>query len=1609
MTTMAEPEVRARAKRKLAFAIPIWVGKGLGTLLLFVIAVVGAIVFHLDHPLARKVAVTRVNQLLASLFMGTIEIQKLDHIGLVGASGATAVLRDPEGVTVLTAENVSARLNVGTLVRGLSGAIRITLADVHVEKASVLLAQNDKGELRIANAFLLRDPTPPTNEPSTFHLEIQAGLVDELHVENELGVKATADLRHLGVGVQVHPERVTVALDHAGIRTHGLPGAGPAGADLDGFLAATLTLPATSGQSLGLHAAIQGTAGSLPLDLIAELDGMNLRADVRAHDLTGERLRTLVPQLPRAVPVDVHVFAHGRIAKEAPTDPTPSLHAVVHAEAASARIVTFATLTLHDGTDGLAAPTLSAVARAEHVDLSEILPAGPPSRLGAEVHANVTLGAPLAGDFDAFVLEGEIQGQPIPSAKLQGTFVDQDVLVKGTIHEPGAPLSLTASLERGEIVKFSVQTPPIDLASQRRIPRGLASGRASIKADGQLRLSTMAISAKARVDGVAVASKGASAETMAIDVIAVGTVSDPELDVHAEGTGVVAPNGMHVRRVVASTRIDGLPSPTLHDVAVSLDGEHSLIKIQAKSVALQNGFAVSGVKIEGFGQPLEAELSMHGQRLVIKLHAADIDLTSLGHFLSSHAPAAALEAVQGTVADPRQAGVVRAPHPPSKAGVQYPNALPVTGRVALDVDIVVEGRAIDGHADVDAHELAGFGFTKARVTLKGQFRGRTTDLAIAANAPPFGQVSAVIEQIQPDGNVLEAASWKRATFQLDAKGNANLATVRDFQPDLPLSELLGTVQFDAKATRNHADKLPEATLHLRTEKLEVAAGADLVSRDVNLDLVLALLEGRVTVDLAANDSKGALVRVQAATDVPAAIPGSVAELADHPLDVQVHVPRRPIAQLPPSLGLGALPGRVQLALSAWGTLREPRFALDFDVRGVSPAGTSTTSTELREMTRARAVKAGLTPVARRAARAQQGPVVDALIRASYDGTVARASFMASSEGRSMLDAQVLLRAKIRELFSKGNGDPVQASFWNREWDASARVAADELPVEWIPVLGDSGLSGRLGGELVIDGYHKDAALKGAFRIADLRSGRVRYKNARVDVQADDRHASAKVVIDQEGGNLQLVADAGVQWGKRPFPVLTKDETLRIALDAHRFRVAAIQPFVSNYLQQLDGYLDADLDVEVKPHTQSFSTKGQVVFSEGTVQTPFVADEFHDVAFRIVVTPDGTAKLENFVAHPVEGEIQGRAAAHFAGIEFKTAEASFVIPKRKSIELAVAGLSLGQVYGTVKVAANLRQSTIKGVDGKLLQGLVVDIDIPKLNAELPGLPATNVQELGPLDDVRVGTMRGGRFVTLPLDGADLQAVEEDSAAVATSVPTVLQINVGNLDFAVGSLAKVSIGGKPKVTLGDVAEVDGQIHVKGGWIDVQGKKFTVESGVVTFAGTDPSNPIVVARAAWVAQDQTRVIAEYIGPVKTGKIELRSEPPRPKNEVLALVLFGNADGMGAGPSSGQSGTSQAGVAVAGGAATEGLGQAVSGLTGLNAQARIDTSTTNPRPEIEVQVAKNVSVGFQTVLGTPPVSQPDTSYGKFSWQFASHWSLITTIGNKYSSLLDAIWRYRY
>jgi translocation and assembly module TamB len=199
-------------------------------------------------------------------------------------------------------------------------------------------------------------------------------------------------------------------------------------------------------------------------------------------------------------------------------------------------------------------------------------------------------------------------------------------------------------------------------------------------------------------------------------------------------------------------------------------------------------------------------------------------------------------------------------------------------------------------------------------------------------------------------------------------------------------------------------------------------------------------------------------------------------------------------------------------------------------------------------------------------------------------------------------------------------------------------------------------------------------------------------------------------------------------------------------------------------------------------------------------------------------------------------------------------------------------------------------------------------------------------------------------------------------------------------------------------------------------VQGKTFTIETGTVTFV-SDPTNPQVVLTASWPAPDGTMIYADFIGPLKTGKVTLRADPARPQDEILSLILFGTTDEQ---TSSGGGATAQQSSAVgaAGGAATAPINQALGGVNQMldsfglvgGISTRVDTSQATPRPEVELQIARDLSLQVAWVLGVPPPgSNPDSTLFTLDWRFLRSWMLATTIGDAGTSILDLIWQHRY
>jgi translocation and assembly module TamB len=612
----------------------------------------------------------------------------------------------------------------------------------------------------------------------------------------------------------------------------------------------------------------------------------------------------------------------------------------------------------------------------------------------------------------------------------------------------------------------------------------------------------------------------------------------------------------------------------------------------------------------------------------------------------------------------------------------------------------------------------------------------------------------------------------------------------------------------------------------------------------------------------------------------------------------------------------------------------------------------------------------------------------------------------------MLDLTTHLEASAHDFIAaraRQGGEPFSPL---PDWHGSAKLRFAGVPLDVVPLTGDRRLKGSVRGEVKVDDLHEDARASARFDFDGLAVGRTKYKSGAVTVDAADGKVVATAHLDQEKGYFDARAASGLAWGSALVPKIDTNRAIA-RVSAKGFSVKVVQPFLPEAVPVLDGVLDAQAKATV--HGGKTRLDGNVAFRDGRVQLTALGEELRGVRANATFTPDGKVTVRDVSAHGPRGEVRASAEAHLDGIALVDASATVDIPQRHALDVAFQGQPLGSVVGSIRVNAQSSSDHQRRT--------TLTIDVPKLAVELPQVTKTGVQSLDDDDrknkEIKVGVYRGpSTFTELPLSREDTRQ-DESSSAKAKEQGSRLDVDVklGAVTISRGNSARVVVAGNPKVTIasGDDSggtTITGEVHTTTGWVDVQGKRFEIDKASIVFNGESPPNPIVTATAQWEAGDGTKVYVDFVGPVKTGKVTMRSEPPLSKDEILALVVFGSPEGANPTGTSGssQTGATSAALGVGGGIAAQGLTQALDDLAGIQATARIDTTmTNNPKPELEVQISPRITIGYAHVVGTPPITQPDINLGKFQWRFHARWSLETTVGDRGTAMFDAVWQKRY
>lgn len=1531
-------------------------GSVVGVTVTFVAGVAAATLIHLDNPTVRRLVVTQGNGILKSTLQGEVHVDRIEHIGLLdGVSGIKVRVKDPTGVQVLDVTGVKVEANALDIARSAlfdNGPIVIAPSLVKIDNVDANLdtdgtpAQN----LRIANAFQPRDQTPSNpNEPKGRGVRVEAPKVRVGHAWAHGyppgGQPVDADLRDLSARAHLDPQRLDAALERVALAAR----AAPRGLDPNGIVTGRFSMPMEGDKPpMAVEGAFDGKTGNIPLVAKMKMVGDRLDAIVDAHDDTGRDAGAIVTEVEIHDALRLHAEAHGVLP-----------HLDTKAKAALGRATIDATAAIDTG------PTtrIKGQASVRNFDARAIEKSAPKTQIGLDADADIAIADDGPhGTASVDTLPGLVNDQKTPKIEIRAEIAGKTGHARVTVPDPQMRTNIDVDLAPhgadGQLITAKVDSKIPDL---HRVPviGAMYGGAANVDAKAKLTLPEKTIDAHAKVEVHRVRDHFLALGVAKNETTVTGTLDRPVIDTKVEarelmtGTLPFAKLDANAHIVVENGAVEITKTrvEAVRPISESITVTANLVKIAGPELR------VDGAVITGVGEPIHADVVKNGNDIDGAIDAPSINLRLLSRVIGQEE---ALGIETGTLAIGGKGGFHRG-----------------------DVKAGLHAELRDFNSK-DVHQ--------ANAKIDAAVDGKEVALDAKASVGNAGEVSLKTDRVVLGGHASDPSSWKKAHGRLNLDASVDMAKLGALIPPgtLPVSDLRGGLVVQARVGRDSEDSPPEVQMHAHTAGLVVAGPAEAeppvdgvkvtgvapwrtVGIDFGVDIRNDASSGFTNVAFHVTDPHGALVAFDSKTYLPydelVRDPAKAKQkVMSAPIAVRMVVPPRRLEELPPIAGMKDTAGIFEADLEASGTVLDPKVRFIAKGRGL------------------------------RAASMPKDTKADTDIALDYDGKQAKLVAKSAARGQDLLTLEANANIRARD-FIAGTADGAAP-----DWNASAKAHLASFPLDTIPQIASQRVKGRVSGDFSLEDLHKDAKVTGHLALDKFRVGRVQYEKGNIDVEAGRGKLAAKVRIDQKDGYIDATASSGMTWGAELAPALDKKQPLVAKLDAKNFRAAAIQPFVQTVVPTLDGRIDANASATVSPDRPGAELEGKVVFSDGTVLPAALGEELRKVRATVTLAKDGTIKLTDVSASGISGEVHASGNAKIDGMRLADATVDLDIPKDKAFDFALQGQPLGEMYGTVKVKAS------QSVDGKVTK---IGVEVPKLSVELPQTTKTGVESLDKKENVRVGVYRDAHdFVKLPLDKHDTlpppQKRKEDPSR------TDVDVKLGRIEVARGNQARVALAGDLKVSVGLDTRITGEIHALDGWADVQGKKFTVERATVTFQGEPEPNPVVLATATWTAVDGTKVYADFVGPVKTGKVVLRSEPARPRNEILALVLFGTADGANPTPSSGSAdqkdSTTKTAVGVGGGVAAQGLTDALDDMAGIQATVRIDTtSSTNPRPEVEFQVSPKVAIAFGHVLGTPPITEPDTNLAKLNYRFHRNWSLETTVGDKGKAQTDAVWQKRY
>jgi hypothetical protein len=1522
----------------------------LGLTAVFGVSCLAGLVLHLNLPAGRRLTAAVLTDLLSDLFRGSLSVAELNHIGPRGIVASEITVRDPAGRLVLHVDKLTADADVIDIAQKIlfgGNKISLVIDHVRIEHADGAIVPDEKtGIPTIGSAFAVDSDPSSTSSTSDTGRYVRVWLpvveVGRAFARGRaIGLPTLeADLGAVRGSVLATPKGAAVDITDFSALVRGM-----GGADMHGVGTLHIRAPGA------VWSSFNGYFGDLQVGSVLRVDGSKLNVTLDFPRARPDEVRALWPDYPLQKEASGHVELTGI---------PPFLDVDARLQVEGSALTARGELRAQANTEA----SLDIEGRA--VDIRAVLPEAPATNI--DLTTSLTLysqNGQLIAELNGTTKPTQIGGLDIPTVDVSGTYSKVGFKGRAIVHERGMPLRVDVVITPDGVVDADAVARRFDLSKAERL-RGVikASGSAEVRVKSKLekgrftaqitgqaqdfahanvRMATAKLSGNAR-------GEFAHPEALRLDAklsgtrLALGQFFFEEVDASARGP---------ITRPAVTVSLRDKVGPSLDAKATvttrgAFKADRIELEVRRDDAALRGNVAHLGISegaldiedlaLVGAGGSLQGSAKIRPELVTIDAKGQDLDLEAVARILGL--PRGTMGGKLRVDADVVAAKDVQR----GSVSLSLTNGtIGVVNGVTLKASANLNGQTFEGDASAQVENIGAFGAVW------------NTELGGPPAKPQSWEDITGSARVQLQGlqlshlSYLVPKNWHIEDVRGQGFGHINIER-KDPEALPSIALVVGTQGLGVLG-----EETEDGKARLRVDGVEAGASGHFNGESGDTDLTIQLSDNIGAISSATANMRIDLPRARKQPDQ------LLAQLLNTEILGKLVVDGRKLEQLPAPFRPARTAGTLRAEANLRGTLTSPTLAANLKVASLRLGGNADVAP----------LDACVQAVYEKASGRFMGGAELHLPRPS--GATCTGQYVGRVRGSGIADWDTFV----------GGSETAETT-----WTATADATLEGLPVNAVSALADAEMTGLAYGQMH---FERPGPLPQLFADVTVRRteiARIPIGDARMTLISAGKPVKVTLDVKHREGNLVAKAEAALRWDELA-PGLDDTRPVRVDIQAKNVDAVLLSPILRDVLSELSGPIDAKLAAVFTPRLDaqegprfSGGVSGEVTMNDGALQFAGLGLRLNGVRFKALAENHGdstqiTIRDLKAMAHSRVHNLWAGAWLRMRGSDVEAGEATVNVQK---VPLLLQGVSQATATGS-------------GVHIKLTRHpkeMLVDVTIPRMEAELPRSSSRSLIEIAPNEAIEI-----------------LQPISEPrKRGTGEMLPWRFVVGFGQRVKITRSDLILPITGRTNILLAEEAEITGEVELTpGGRFNALGKAFVIEGGSANFDTGDPSDPRIDGVASWRAPDGTVVYISVSGTLKNPKLRFRSDPDRPQDEIQALLLGG---------SSGEEG---------GDARSTGIGVGANLVSSLLSDAPIVS-------DIEFRTANEQSAdqrSYSTYTGAYPLSDTlwvEGSYKQlqtadpndagsafsitFDWRFKKNWSLRTE-GGTIGAGLDLLWQYRY